>query len=186
MSTKRSHLRFRFTSNQRFNNYFLPFFLLFITLSLIFFLALRSSSPHTISKTLSKPNSISHTLNNLPEVHRFAYFNGDRLDRLIRAVYHPRNYYLLHLELEASDAERLDIAKNVKVLKNVIVVGKANLVTSKGPTIIACMLHIVALLIILKMEPSVIKFSEDQITQLLSAFWIQAKLLDNSLQISRL
>ncbi|KAI3703145.1 hypothetical protein L6452_28901 [Arctium lappa] len=137
MSTKPSHLRFLFTSNQRFNNYFLPFFLLFITLSLIFFLALRSSSPHTISKTLSKPNSISHTLNNLPEVPRFVYFitstrgDGVCLDRLIRAVYHPRNYYLLHLDLEASDAERLDLAKNVKVLKNVMVVGKDNLVTSK-------------------------------------------------------
>ncbi|KAI3770464.1 hypothetical protein L6452_01598 [Arctium lappa] len=31
-------------------------------------------------------------------------------------------------------------------------------------------------------EPSVMKFSEDQITQLLSAFWIQANLPDNSLQ----
>lgn len=155
---KRSHLRFRFSSNQRFNNYLLPFFFLFITISLIFFLALKSSSPHTISKTLSKSaaaasNSISHTPNNLPEVPRFAYFitgsrgDGARLDRLTRAVYHPRNYYLLHLDLEASDAERLDLAKNVKVLKNVMVVGKANLVTSKGPTMIACMLHAIALLL---------------------------------------
>lgn len=155
---KRSHLRFRFSSNQRFNNYLLPFFFLFITISLIFFVALKSSSPHTISKTLSKSaaaasNSISHTPNNLPEVPRFAYFitgsrgDGARLDRLIRAVYHPRNYYLLHLDLEASDAERLDLAKNVKVLKNVMVVGKANLVTSKGPTMIACMLHAIALLL---------------------------------------
>ncbi|XP_071697859.1 protein SEMI-ROLLED LEAF 2-like [Rutidosis leptorrhynchoides] len=31
-------------------------------------------------------------------------------------------------------------------------------------------------------EPSVMKFSEDQITQLLSAFWIQANLPDNNLQ----
>lgn len=31
-------------------------------------------------------------------------------------------------------------------------------------------------------EPSVMKFSEDQITQLLSAFWIQANLPDNTLQ----
>lgn len=158
MSMKRSHLRFRFTSSiQRFNNYLLPFFLLFITLSLIFFLALRSSSsssPHTISKTLSKSsNSISNTPNNLPDLPRFAYFitgtrgDGPRLDRLIRAVYHPRNYYLLHLDLEASDAERLHLAKNVKPLKNVMVVGKANFITSKGPTMIACMLHAVALLL---------------------------------------
>ncbi|KAI3770457.1 hypothetical protein L6452_01591 [Arctium lappa] len=64
--------------------------------------------------------------NNLPEVPRFAYFITD---------------------LDAFDAERLDLAKNVKILKNVMVVWKANLVIAKGPTIIACMLHDVALLL---------------------------------------
>ncbi|XP_023741152.1 beta-glucuronosyltransferase GlcAT14C [Lactuca sativa] len=156
MTTKRSHVRFRFTSHQRFNNYLAPFFLFLTALSLILFLALRSS-PHSISKTLSNSdaisNSISDTANNLPEVPRFAYFitgtrgDGVRLHRLLRAVYHPRNYYLLHLDLEASDAERVDLAKNFKEVNNVMVVGKANLVTSKGPTMIACMLHAIALLL---------------------------------------
>ncbi|GLT71316.1 hypothetical protein SLA2020_433460 [Shorea laevis] len=70
-----------------------------------------------------------------------------------QAVYHPRNYYLLHLDLEASDAERLELAKYVKSesvireFRNVMVVGKANLVTFKGPTMIASTLHAIAILL---------------------------------------
>ncbi|KAD5317499.1 hypothetical protein E3N88_17445 [Mikania micrantha] len=156
MSTKRSHLRFRFTSNQRFNSYLAPFFFLFTILSIILFLSLKPSR-HSISKPLSTSAaaslSISGTGHNLPEVPRFAYFitgtrgDGARLDRLLRSVYHPRNYYLLHLDLEASDSERVVLAKNVGSMKNVMVVGKANLVTSKGPTMIACLLHAVAILL---------------------------------------
>ncbi|KAE8725093.1 putative RING-H2 finger protein ATL2J [Hibiscus syriacus] len=94
--------------------------------------------------------------NKLP---RFAYLisgtKGDvpRLKRLLQAVYHPRNYYLLHIDLEASDSERLDLAKYVKserVIRefgNVMVNGKANLVTYKGPTVIASTLHAVAILL---------------------------------------
>lgn len=95
----------------------------------------------------------------LPKLPRFAYLisgtNGDgrRLRRVLQAVYHPRNYYLLHLDLEASDAERLELAKYVKSenvirkFRNVMVVGKANLVTYKGPTIIASTLHGIAILL---------------------------------------
>ncbi|MCD7460246.1 hypothetical protein HAX54_043146 [Datura stramonium] len=49
----------------------------------------------------------------LPELPRLAYLisgtknDGLRIKRLLQAVYHPRNYYLLHLDLEASDSERL-------------------------------------------------------------------------------
>ncbi|KAK9016478.1 hypothetical protein V6N11_078974 [Hibiscus sabdariffa] len=96
---------------------------------------------------------------NLPKLPRFAYLisgtkgDGPRVKRLLQAVYHPRNYYLLHLDLEASDSERLDLAKYVKserVIRefgNVMVIGKANLVTYKGPTIIASTLHAVAILL---------------------------------------
>ncbi|KAG2690517.1 hypothetical protein I3760_09G190500 [Carya illinoinensis] len=95
----------------------------------------------------------------LPKLPRLAYLlsgtsgDGPRLRRLLQAVYHPRNYYLLHLDLEASDAERLELAKFVKSenvireFRNVMVVGKANLVTHKGPTMIACTLHAIALLL---------------------------------------
>ncbi|PSR98268.1 Beta-glucuronosyltransferase [Actinidia chinensis var. chinensis] len=73
--------------------------------------------------------------------------------RLLLAAYHPRNYYLLHLDLGASDAERLELAKYVKseaVVRefgNVMVVGKPDPVTYKGPTMIARTLHAVAILL---------------------------------------
>lgn len=95
----------------------------------------------------------------LTKLPRFAYLiSGTKGDvasvwRLLQAVYHPRNYYVLHLDLEASDAERLELAKYVKSenvimeFRNVMVVGKPNLVTYKGPTMIASTLHAVAILL---------------------------------------
>ncbi|EXC31008.1 hypothetical protein L484_021310 [Morus notabilis] len=96
----------------------------------------------------------------LPKLPRLAYMvsgsrgDGSRLRRILQAVYHPRNYYLLHLDLEASDDERLELAKFLKSEEsvigefgNVMVVGKANLVTPKGPTMIASTLHAVAILL---------------------------------------
>ncbi|KAJ7961458.1 Beta-glucuronosyltransferase [Quillaja saponaria] len=95
----------------------------------------------------------------VPKLPRFAYLisgtkeDGPRLKRVLQAVYHPRNYYLLHLDLEASDAERLELAKYVKSenvfreFRNVMVVGKANLITYKGPTMIASTLHAIAVLL---------------------------------------
>nr|DAD25864.1 TPA_asm: hypothetical protein HUJ06_027332 [Nelumbo nucifera] len=95
----------------------------------------------------------------LPRLPRFAYLisgtkgDGQQLRRVLQAVYHPRNYYLLHLDVEASPAERLELAKFAKsdrVLRefnNVLVVGKANMVTYKGPTMIACTLHAIAILL---------------------------------------
>ena len=94
-----------------------------------------------------------------PELPRFAYLisgtkgQGRRLRRLLQAAYHPRNYYLLHLDLEATDGERLELAKYVKSeavmrdFRNVMVVGKADLVTYKGPTMIASILHAIAILL---------------------------------------
>lgn len=95
----------------------------------------------------------------LPKPPRIAYLisgtKGDsqRMTRTLQALYHPRNHYLLHLDLEAPPRERLELAKYVKMEpifveeKNVHVVGKANLVTYKGPTMIACTLHAVAILL---------------------------------------
>ncbi|KAJ4970146.1 hypothetical protein NE237_003245 [Protea cynaroides] len=95
----------------------------------------------------------------LPKLPRFGYLisgtkgDGQRLKRVLQAVYHPWNYYLLHLDLEASPTERLELAKYVKsdpVLRefdNVWVVGKGNLITYKGPTMIACTLHAIAILL---------------------------------------
>ncbi|OMO86765.1 Glycosyl transferase, family 14 [Corchorus olitorius] len=81
----------------------------------------------------------------LPKLPRFAYLisgtkrDGPSIRRLLQAVYHPRNYYVLHLDLEASDSEQLELAKYVKLegvireFGNVMVIGKVDLVTYKGP-----------------------------------------------------
>ncbi|KDO47185.1 hypothetical protein CISIN_1g015219mg [Citrus sinensis] len=94
-----------------------------------------------------------------PALPRLAYLisgtkgDGARVKRVLQAVYHPMNYYVLHLDLEASDGERLELAKYVKSekvirdFKNVMVIGKADLVTYKGPTMIAATLHAVAILL---------------------------------------
>ncbi|CAM8958186.1 unnamed protein product [Rhodiola kirilowii] len=95
----------------------------------------------------------------LSELPKLAYMisgsKGDvaRVKRLLQAVYHPRNYYLIHFDLQASDAERIEFAKYAKSLdvfgrfRNVKVVGKANVVTDKGPTMVACTLHGAAILL---------------------------------------
>ncbi|XP_028794536.1 beta-glucuronosyltransferase GlcAT14C-like isoform X2 [Neltuma alba] len=131
------------------------------TLFILFLLILRIKSSRPAS-SYSQP-SFTHfdpdSDSGLPRLPRFAYLiagtKGDasRLKRVLQASYHPRNYYLLHLDLEAADSERFELAKFVKsdsVLRafgNVMVVGKADLVTYKGPTMIACTLHGIALLL---------------------------------------
>ncbi|XP_074312100.1 beta-glucuronosyltransferase GlcAT14C [Silene latifolia] len=127
-----------------------PFYLLTIfTLLLISTLILHRRKPPT-------NNSTQHSLPQLP---RFAYLisgsrgEADQVKRLLQSVYHPRNYYLLHLDLHASDQERLQLAKYAKSeaafrhFRNVMVVGKADLITSKGPTVVAATIHALAILL---------------------------------------
>ncbi|KAL3536390.1 hypothetical protein ACH5RR_004851 [Cinchona calisaya] len=133
-------------------------------LALILLFKLISS--HSSSANQGSKNSFSSDFivagksdDALPGLPRFAYLisgtTGEvgSLKRLLQAVYHPRNYYLLHLDLEASDAERLELAKFAKSevvirkFRNIMVIGKADLVTPKGPTLIASTLHSVAILL---------------------------------------
>lgn len=90
---------------------------------------------------------------------RLAYLisgtKGDshRLLRTLQAVYHPRNQYILHLDFEAPPRERLELTTNVKndpifrEVENVRVMAQSNLVTYKGPTMIACTLQAIAILL---------------------------------------
>uniref|UniRef100_A0A0D9X4A8 4-coumarate--CoA ligase n=1 Tax=Leersia perrieri TaxID=77586 RepID=A0A0D9X4A8_9ORYZ len=79
--------------------------------------------------------------------------DGIRMRRTLQAIYHPRNHYILHLDLEAPPRERIDLAMYVKgdamfsQVGNVRVIAKGNLVTYKGPTMVACTLHAVAMLL---------------------------------------
>jgi protein xylosyltransferase len=89
----------------------------------------------------------------LPLPPRFAYLisgtkgDSDSMKRLLQAVYHPRNFYLLHLDLEAPIDERISLTRFVKQFSSfhkyadVQLVEKPNLVTYKGSTMIASTLH---------------------------------------------
>lgn len=76
-----------------------------------------------------------------------------KLKRLLRALYHPGNYYLLHLEADAEDFEHKEIARFVSSepvfsqVGNVWIVGKPNLVSYRGPTMLATTLHAIAMLL---------------------------------------
>ncbi|KAL7110684.1 hypothetical protein ACP275_05G040700 [Erythranthe tilingii] len=89
----------------------------------------------------------------------FAYYisggRGDveRLFRLLLAVYHPRNRYLLHITAEGSDEERLRLGALVKSMPavrafgNVDVIGKPDPNTYMGSTNIAAILRAAAVLL---------------------------------------
>ncbi|KAG0602443.1 hypothetical protein M758_10G014900 [Ceratodon purpureus] len=78
-----------------------------------------------------------------------------RMQRTLQTVYHPRNYYLLHLDQAAPVAEQRELARfDVReqpvmfaAVKNVFVVAKPNLVTYRGPPTIASTLHGAAILL---------------------------------------
>ncbi|KAL6138666.1 hypothetical protein ACLB2K_063945 [Fragaria x ananassa] len=76
-----------------------------------------------------------------------------KLKRMLYALYHPGNYYLIHMDYEATEAEHRDIAEFVGgnpvfgQVGNVWIVGKPNLVTYRGPTMLATTIHALALLL---------------------------------------
>lgn len=94
-----------------------------------------------------------------PPVPRFAYLvSGSKNDleklwRTLQALYHPRNYYVVHLDLESSVQERLELASRVEKepifaqVGNVHMITKANMVTYRGPTMVANTLHACAILL---------------------------------------
>ncbi|KAG4906527.1 hypothetical protein JHK86_055011 [Glycine max] len=73
--------------------------------------------------------------------------------RVLLALYHPNNRYVVHLDLESSPEERSDLVRFVeghalfKRFGNVRVIKKANLVTYRGPTMVANTLHAAAILL---------------------------------------
>ncbi|XP_047322526.1 beta-glucuronosyltransferase GlcAT14A [Impatiens glandulifera] len=89
----------------------------------------------------------------------FAYYisggsgDVDRLFRLLLAVYHPRNRYLLHIGKDGSDNERRRLAilvKSVPAIQsfgNVDIVGNPDPVTYMGATNIVAPLHAAAILL---------------------------------------
>ena len=79
--------------------------------------------------------------------------DGVALRRTLRALYHPHNRYVVHLDLKAPAAERAELAAALRAdpvyarFRNVKVVTRANLVTYRGPTMVANTLHAAAILL---------------------------------------
>lgn len=94
-----------------------------------------------------------------PSVPKFAYLisgsKGDleKLWRTLHSLYHPWNYYVVHLDLESPPEERLELQSRVEnhtlfaKVGNVFMNTKANMVTYRGPTMVASTLHACAILL---------------------------------------
>ncbi|KAJ9548037.1 hypothetical protein OSB04_020580 [Centaurea solstitialis] len=154
----------------------LKFFLIFFILTSIIFTMLyisthftssfdmhilnQSSTTTTTTLIIPKSTTTNNTTTNTPHYPvSFAYLisasKGDtpKLKRTLQALYHPNNFYLIHLEREATDDEHSEIARFVRddgvftAVGNVLVVGKPNRVTYRGPTMLATTLHAMAMLL---------------------------------------
>ncbi|KAI4322626.1 hypothetical protein L6164_022302 [Bauhinia variegata] len=124
---------------------------------IISFARSEESSGYFVESDLER--SLNSNVVQKMEAPRLAYLisgtKGDshRMMRTLEAVYHPRNQYILHLDLEAPPRERLELASSVKAdptfreVENVRVMSQSNLVTYKGPTMIACTLQAIAILL---------------------------------------
>lgn len=89
----------------------------------------------------------------------FAYYisggrgDEDRIFRLLLAVYHPRNRYLLHIAADGTDEERTRLVAMIKSVAavrafgNVDVIGKPDPVTYMGSTNIAAVLRAASILL---------------------------------------
>ncbi|KAK4417702.1 Beta-glucuronosyltransferase GlcAT14B [Sesamum alatum] len=98
-------------------------------------------------------------ISDLPPPPRMAYLisgsagDGPMLRRTLEALYHPNNQYVVHLDAESSAQERLDLYNYVTThltfrrFKNVRMITRANLVTYRGPTMVANTLHAAAILL---------------------------------------
>ncbi|XP_022734278.1 beta-glucuronosyltransferase GlcAT14A-like [Durio zibethinus] len=101
------------------------------------------------------PSLVQHGLH-YPPAFGYYIFGGkgdkDRIFRLLLAIYHPRNRYLLQLGADASDEERYRLAvalKSVPAIRsfgNVDVIGKPDRFSYMGSTHIAATLHAAAVL----------------------------------------
>ncbi|KAJ4721338.1 beta-glucuronosyltransferase GlcAT14B-like [Melia azedarach] len=117
------------------------------------FISLNKFTPIlTSNKIILKSNNNSYPVT-------FAYLlsasKGDtvKLKRALLALYHPGNHYLIHMDRAAPEKEQKEIAEFVandpvfSLVNNVYIVGKPNLVTYRGPTMLATTLHAMAMLL---------------------------------------
>ncbi|MQM03574.1 hypothetical protein Taro_036356, partial [Colocasia esculenta] len=126
-----------------------------------------SSSTSYRSRPITDPSPSSGAFSSVllpPSPPSLAYFisgsdgDGDRIIRLLSAVYHPRNLYLLHLDLTAPQDQRRRLALAVRSVPafrsrgNVYVVGKADFANPRGSSALAAVLHGAAMLLRLRSD----------------------------------
>lgn len=127
----------------------------FLNLSLLSYVSTLNSII-TLFQSRAITNNQTDHINPIP---RFAYFisgsKGDlhKLWRALQSLYHPLNYYVVHLDLESPAEERSELASRVKMhplfakVGNVYMNEKANMVTYRGPTMVSNTLHACAILL---------------------------------------
>lgn len=138
----------------------IKFFLIsFILTSLIFSLLYIPTQLNQSISIFKPAKSLFITKTSKPYPVTFAYLisasSGDtvKLKRLLRAIYHPGNFYLVHMDSGAPESDHSEIARYVSSdsvfseVGNVWIVGKPNLVTYRGPTMLATTLHAMAMLL---------------------------------------
>ncbi|XP_059454943.1 beta-glucuronosyltransferase GlcAT14A-like [Corylus avellana] len=136
------------------------FTIFFMLLAILFsFLYIPTKLTLPISNFRPIMNYLNVQRSNKPYPATFAYLisasKGDtgRLKRVVKALYHPANYYLIHMDYGAPAAEHRDLARFVagepvfSQVGNVWLVEKPNLVTYRGPTMLSTTLHAMAMLL---------------------------------------
>ncbi|ERN00353.1 hypothetical protein AMTRI_Chr05g63390 [Amborella trichopoda] len=136
--------------------------LLFFTTFIVSYASIfRISSISTNSEPLFVESKlgISPPVSSVSTIPRLGYLisgsvgDVESLKRTLQALYHPLNQYVVHLDLASSVDERLELANYVENhpifsrIANVHVVTKANLVTYRGPTMVANTLHAASILL---------------------------------------
>ncbi|KAI4335740.1 hypothetical protein L6164_014353 [Bauhinia variegata] len=135
-------------------------FLIFVSISVssnsfsqLYRARVKNEVPHFVESKLKVSDTSSDSVPRIAYLISGSMGDGESLKRTLKALYHPRNQYAVHLDLEASADERLDLANFVRneplfsKLGNVRMVAKANLVTYRGPTMVTNTLHAAAILL---------------------------------------
>ncbi|OIT38424.1 PREDICTED: beta-glucuronosyltransferase GlcAT14B-like [Nicotiana attenuata] len=138
-------------------------FAILISIFLIIFISTKTpfqKSPNKAKVPIFVESKL-HTSQTRPisTIPRLAYLisgssgDGVSLKRTLKALYHPLNQYVVHLDLEAPVDERLELVNFVKneplfvKVGNVRVIVRSNLVTYRGPTMVSNTLHAAAILL---------------------------------------